>query len=144
MDAMVHYEGDVFTGGKSLGPVRVTVARAAVEHHGQAFDKPLPQEVASLFIDAIERAGVPVAAMLARVQQLRELRPDLVAEAQASGGDSPRIAPAWALDPQPFVHVESWPAAIQPWPVYVSIGSEVVAEFYPTTFNDQTLEQLAA
>lgn len=39
--------------------------------------------------------------------------------------------------PNPDVYLEEWPAARQPWPVFVCVGSEVVAEFYPTTFRAQ-------
>lgn len=135
--ATVEYEGEtIFTDGKGhISPVRVSIARSAVEHHGQVYDKALPPEVATVFIAAIERAGVPVASMLSKVRQLRELRPDLVQLANDPSNREVHAVPAWAMDPQPFVYVESWPPAHQPWPVYVAIGSDVVAEFYPTTMG---------
>ncbi|MDO8897080.1 MAG: hypothetical protein Q7V19_05475 [Bacteroidales bacterium] len=37
----------------------------------------------------------------------------------------------------PDAYLEDWPAACQPWPVFVCAGSDVIAEFYPATFGAQ-------
>jgi len=127
---MTEYVADVW--GVAGAPVeaRVSVPASAVNLASQGQDPDLPPVVAGLFVSALVQAGYPVERELEEVGALRLANPDLVRDHK--NNSMPGTAwPAWLFDPQPSVWIEEFPAKPQPWPVFVAIGSTVIAEFYP-------------
>ena len=82
----------------------------------------LPVEVADQFVSALKKAGVQITKTLEKdLPGLEHAENELV---------------AW---------VEQWPAAPEPWPVFVGFGGRdedrlVIAEFYPCGFLDRVEE----
>lgn len=103
------------------GRVAVMVDVAAVFG---TLGEPLAPAVAALFTEAAERAGVPVPTLLDELDELRRIH---------QGQPNHPFWTIWGggVEPQPCVMVEAWPSQPQPWPVFVAIGDEIVAEFYP-------------
>jgi len=112
----------------------VTVPVADVMYTPALDGEPLPSSVAALFIAAVKDSYVPFGQLMAEVADLQAEHPHTVRRASARD-TSPGAAPAWALQPQPWVHIESWEPTPQPWPVFVVIGVDCVAEFYPEHFQ---------
>jgi len=40
-----------------------------------------------------------------------------------------------AVDGETYVSVEAWPSRPQPWPVFLVVDGDIVAEFYPVGFS---------
>ena len=86
----------------------------------------LTQEQRAQVLDASRRAGVPINRRLARIYRMRARQPDVV---EAARRYPIACWPQWAHDPQPEVFKEEMPAG--PPAIFVAIGSDVVAEFWP-------------
>lgn len=106
------------------GRATVTVDLAAVIN---VIDEALAPEVATLFVAAAERTGVQVTTLMDELYESRRIY---------QGQPDHPFWTVWAcgIDPQPDVRVETWTSP-QPWPVFVSIGADIVAEFYPVGFS---------
>lgn len=88
----------------------------------------LPLAMASNFIDAAAAGGVSIDEAVLTVLRMRKTRPDLLEQANTLPAGC--AVPAWSVDPIVSVYVEPFPGE-QPWPVFVAVGGDVVAEFYP-------------
>lgn len=113
MERFVEYVGGTGMNGVET---RLQVPLAPVLQQEKGCGNQLPREIEKLFLDAILQEGYPL--------QERQLKQQLPEEANSAASTV-----SCCLDVEAYV--EHFPNVPPPWPVFVAVGSDVVAEFYP-------------